>query len=71
MKEALGAVAGTLRRVCQHYEDADILFEYFGDGGDAEALLYVIRDGLEADERRRKRLAGGKIEPEDFTHRPI
>lgn len=71
VKEALVAVAAVLRRIAQHYEDSDIFFEYLGDAGDAEALLYVIRDGLEADARRRKRLTEGKIEPEDFTHRPI
>lgn len=71
VKEALAAVGAVLRRICQHYEDADIIFEYLGDAADAEALLYVIRDGLEADARRRKRLTEGKIEPEDFTHRPI
>ncbi len=71
VKEALAAVGAVLRRICQHYEDADIIFEYPGDAADAEALLYVIRDGLEADARRRKRLIEGKIEPEDLTHRPI
>ncbi len=71
VKEALAAVAAVLRRICQHYENKDIIFEYIGDAADAEALLYVIRDGLEADARRRKRQSEGKIEPEDFTHRPI
>ena len=71
VKEALAAVAAVLRRICQHYESTHIIFEYFGDAADAEALLYVIRDGLEADAQRRKRQSEGKIEPEDFTHRPI
>ena len=71
VKAALEVVAAVLQRICLHYENTQLSFEHFSDAADAEALLYVIRDGLEADARRRKRLTEGKIEPEDFTHRPI
>jgi hypothetical protein len=35
-------------------------------GGDAVSLLYVIRDGLEADVKRRQRIRERKFEPDDL-----
>jgi hypothetical protein len=35
-------------------------------GGDAKALFYVIRDGIEAEERRKQRRRNGKREAEDM-----
>ncbi len=37
----------------------------------AEALLYVIRDGLEAEHKRRSRIESGEFTHEDIRHRPI
>jgi hypothetical protein len=37
----------------------------------AEALLYVIRDGLEADRARRARISSGTFTQEDLRHEPV
>ncbi|MFH1738988.1 MAG: hypothetical protein ABIH23_08250 [bacterium] len=37
----------------------------------AEALLYVIRDGLEAGETRMARLQSGQYTQEDLRHRAV
>lgn len=72
VKEALEAVAAILQRIALHYEKAELSFEEFGDAGDALSLLYVVQDGLVAEERRRKRLKDGKLDPEDLDGpRPI
>ena len=66
VKEALSAISAVLKRISQHCTNADLTFDVIAGHGDAESLLYVIRDGLEADERRRARLRDGNINPEDL-----
>ena len=68
--EALEAIGGVLDRLEQHFRNT-VFFEGFGHAGDAEALLYVIRDGIEAKHARRKRLQDGKPGPGDFDSRPV
>jgi hypothetical protein len=38
--------------------------------GNAESLLYVLRDGLKREELRRKRLEAGEYRPEDWNREP-
>lgn len=71
VKEALQAVAAVLQHICAHYMKSDLSFEHFSDASEADGLLYVIRDGLEAEERRCRRLEDGDLRPEDFNDRPI
>jgi hypothetical protein len=69
--EALDAIGAVLDRLEQHFRQSTVFFEGFDHPGDAEALLYVIHDGLEADSARRKRLQEGKPGPGDFDSRPV
>jgi hypothetical protein len=69
--EALDAIGAVLNRLEQHFRRNTILFEGFGHPGDAETLLYVMRDGLEADDARRKRLQQGKPAEGDFDSRQV
>jgi hypothetical protein len=69
--EALDAIGALRNRLEQHFRHSTIAFEGFDHPGDAEALLYVIRDGLEAENARRKRLHQGKPEEGDFNSRPV
>lgn len=63
---ALEAIANVLNRLEQHYRKSTIHFEPLGDPGDAGSLLYVIRDGLEAEEARRRRLRDGRPLDDDL-----
>jgi hypothetical protein len=69
--EALDTIGAVLNRLEQHFRQSTVFFEGFGHPGDGEALLYVIRDGLEAEDARRKRLQDGKLGPGDFDSRPV
>ena len=69
--DAIRAIDAVLNRLKLHFRDSTILFEPFDHPGDAEALLYVIRDGLEADDARRKRLQENKPGDGDFDSRPV
>jgi len=66
VKEALQAVSRVLQRISEFYFKSEIRFDMVSEPNDAETLLYVIRDGVEAEERRMQRLREGKIEPEDI-----
>jgi hypothetical protein len=69
--EALDAIDAVLNRLEQQFRQSTIFFQGFDHPGDAEALLYIIRDGLEADDARRKRLQDGKPAAGDFDSRPV
>lgn len=69
--DALKSIDAVLNHLEMHFRNSTIFFEGFGHPGDAEALLYVVRDGLAADEARRKRLREGRPLDEDFQSRPV
>jgi len=70
VQEAIDAIAALLNLVERHYRKSTV--HYGTLGGDAESLLYVLRDGLEAEDRRRERLQSGRPEPEDLNPpRPV
>ena len=58
VNQALEAISSVLNRVSKHYKHGTISFGLVGNLGDAESLLYVIRDGLDAEEARRERGSG-------------
>lgn len=52
--QALEAIAAVLNRLVRHFEkDTTIGFEHFLGHGDAEALMYVLSKGLEAEKQDR------------------
>jgi hypothetical protein len=53
VKAALAALSELLNAVSRHYLDSTTMFEFSTDRGDALALLYILRDGLEFDAERK------------------
>jgi len=66
VKEALHAVSRVLQRVNEFYFNSEVRFDIIAEPNDAISLLYVIQDGVEAEEQRQQRLREGKIEPDDI-----
>ncbi len=69
VNEALDAVCAPIQQLHAHYFDSELSFEVIAEPADAVSLLYVLRDGVEAEERRRQRLRDRKIDPEDLKPR--
>jgi hypothetical protein len=63
---ALAAVGNVLNQLESYYKHGTVYFKPFGDPGDAESLLYVIRDGLEAETARRERVQTGRALESDL-----
>jgi hypothetical protein len=71
VQKALDSIADVLNAVIYHYKESEIHFGFaHGDGG-GESLLYVIDDGLRAEEERTKRIKNGDFREEDFRVRDI
>ncbi len=69
--EALAAIADVLNAISKSYLDSTTLFEGLGAGHGAEALIYVLDDGLKAEEERRDRLKKGEVRPDDYARRDL
>jgi hypothetical protein len=70
VNEALISLVNVLNAVSRHYQDSESSFDVPAcDGG--ESLLYVIDDGLRAQEERRTRIEGGEYNKEDLAARDI
>jgi protein-tyrosine-phosphatase len=65
VKEALAPFVKLLNAVEVHYTNAEAMYEP-RPHGNAESLLYVMRDGLKAEEDRYKRMKSGDYGPDDF-----
>ena len=59
MREAIAAIVAVLDAVEKHYRKTTTAYEHVSHFGDAETLLYVIRDGIEARDEQFRRLKGG------------
>lgn len=66
VSQAIEALDDVLNRLELHFRNGRILFGALGHPGDAESLLYVIRDGLEAEEAQRLRVRQGRPSEEDL-----
>ena len=67
VKDALRAISRILERINEFYFKSTVFFDHISTTADgAESLLYVIRDGVEAEERLQQRLRDGKLEVEDW-----
>jgi hypothetical protein len=70
--EALRAVCRIIERVNEFYLKSylslDLVTKTITD--DAVSLLYVIRDGLDAEQKLQQRVRNRKLEPEDLRPRP-
>ncbi|MET3906774.1 hypothetical protein ABID59_001105 [Bradyrhizobium sp. S3.3.6] len=71
VKDALKATAEVLNAVQLHYCDSGTGYDLGGPLGGANSLLYVLDDGLRAEEARQKRLEEGKPLANDFEARDL
>ncbi len=69
VRTALASIAKLLNAVESHYLNSELAFDLGGTDGALE-LLYVIREGVEAREKRRARLLSGNPEPGDLEPPP-
>jgi hypothetical protein len=65
--DAINAISRVIQRISEYYFKSDLSFDVITPADDAVSLLYVIRDGLKAEEKRFARLKEGKYLPEDIT----
>ena len=71
IKDALESIRSVLNVVQLRYAGAAIGYEHvFPDPGGPESLLYVLRDGVEAEAARTERWRSGQALPTDFVPRP-
>ncbi len=72
MEDALRALAAVLNRVNVFYLKSMLVFDVITPMTGSVALLYVLRDGLAAEEKRLERLRAGRPEPDDVgPDRPV
>jgi hypothetical protein len=71
IKEVLGSISDVLNELSSHYMQSTTCFEGIGSSAGAVSLLYVLDDGLRADEERRERLKKRTYRPEDFQSRDL
>lgn len=71
VKEAIDSIAEVLNGVTKHYQHQTTLFHAGRSPGGANALLYVIDDGLRAENERRARVERGEYRDEDFGPRNL
>ncbi len=69
VREALEALVKVMNWLASKYLDSTTMYE--SHDPDAEALLYVLRDGLRHDAERRERIASGRYRPEDLKPDPL
>lgn len=70
IKEALEALHAVLHYVHAHYFGADLMQEVMEAPMGAGRLLYVLHEGVEAEDDRLKRLQSGQARPEDLEPPP-
>jgi len=71
VKDAIGAITAVLGAVETHYCKVTTAYEHVSHLGNAEALLHVLRHGVEAREELYGRLKAGKARPDEFRPRRI
>lgn len=64
--EALRALASVINCVHTFYLKSELIFDVITPMTGSVALLYVLRDGLTAKERRLERLRAGQLGPDDL-----
>lgn len=70
VREAVASLAAVMNAVDLYYRKTTVEYSFVARTGDAEAILHVIRDGVEVNELRRGRLLSGRPLPEDLVPRP-
>jgi len=68
---ALGALHSVFNDITEALFDSTLADDIIAPPTGAEALLYVIRDGLEANEAREARIRSGQFTPDDIRPRGV
>lgn len=71
VKDALASISQVLNAVSQPYLGETTGYEVTEALHGAAGLLYVLDDGLRAEEDRRERLKAGKYSPDDYVPRDL
>jgi hypothetical protein len=72
VRAAIADIEAVLIRVFMNFNpDIEIAFPLFEDAIDAEELLYVLRDGIEAADNLREKCIRGVATADELRHRPI
>lgn len=71
VRAVLQTLSSTLNALAKYYLDSTTMFDFETGAGGSLSLLYVIDDGIRADDQRRARLKDGKVRPEDYRPREI
>jgi hypothetical protein len=67
VREAITALHGVINAVCEIYLHSTLVNDVITPMTGAVALLYVIRDGVDAERNKDERLISGKLLEEDLT----
>ena len=67
VEEALKSISNVLNAVEHYYLNSTTIYEKPPYSGGVIDLLYIINDGLRADEQRRKRVKEGNSSEDDYT----
>ena len=71
IKEALSSISDVLNALSNHYMDSTTMFEGVDNMGGVVSLLYVIDDGLRAEEERNERPKAGDYRADDYQARDL
>lgn len=71
VEAALKAIVNAMNAVDQHFTDSETRYDLLQPHHGAVALLYVLDDGLRAQERREERLRNRKPKEDDFRIRDL
>ena len=71
VSQALSSIHAVLNAISETLLDSTLIEDVIAPGTGALALLYVIRDGVEADKVRTERIRTGRPAPGDLGHRPV
>ena len=68
VRTALDNIVKVLNSVSEHYMKSTIGFDLVREPGGSEDLLYILEDGIKAENERGRRVESGKYLPEDLDH---
>lgn len=71
VKEAIRALDAVINAISSRYSDSTTHFDGIGTSGGGRSLLYVLDDGIKADEARRERLRNGIFAPDNLDGRDL
>jgi len=71
IKESLNSIADVLNELSLHYMKSETMFEGIDTSGGVVSLLYVLDNGLHAEDERKERIKAGTYRSEDYRARDL